>query len=230
MVASRDPGSQRPRDEAGDRGTTEPGNQRTREPGDQGTREPGVISSCPEVHPKSLSKSDQNRSCEEFRFKSIMDRVQHWVNPPPPPPPPVPAGFRLEVSSKVYQDVPCGDGVTRRAYAMLWKSELYPSILEVQNVRGEIKSFLQGLGMWQFVSSVTDWKIEHYDEPPYREPPMQQESGSMPPMQQESEQMHMPPMYMQQEREFLEEFGPPLFEQRDEIMSPFQERDRSMPP
>ena len=158
--------------------------------------------------------------------------VPHWMNPPPPLPPPcrrVPAGFRLEVSSKLCEDVPIGDGGnTLRAYAMLWKSEYYPTQDEVKNVQGEIKSFLQWLGMWQFISYFTHWTIEHHELPPYREPPVQQESGSMPSMPPMQESGHMLPHDVHSEREFLEEFGP-LFEQRDEIMPSCQERDGNMP-
>ena len=59
MVASRDPGSQRPRDEAGDRGTTEPGNQGTKEPGSQATKGPGNQGLYPAAQ-RSIPKVCQN--------------------------------------------------------------------------------------------------------------------------------------------------------------------------
>ena len=158
--------------------------------------------------------------------------VPHWMNPPPSPPPPcrrVPAIFRLEIYSKFCEDVRMGDGGnTLRSYRMLWKSEYYPTQDEVKNVQGEIKSFLQWLGMWQFISYFTHWKIEQYELPPYREPPVQQESGSMPSMSPMQESGHMLPHDVHSERELLEVFGP-LFEQRDEIMPSCQERDGNMP-
>ena len=105
-----------------------------------------------------------------------MDGVQHWVNPPPPPsgPPPGLEGFRLEVYSKVYEHLACEDGVTRRARQLLYTSPWFHRQHEAQIVQSQIQAFLGCIGMWQFVSTFTDWRIQQYDEPRTREPPMQE--------------------------------------------------------
>ena len=125
-----------------------------------------------------------------------MGSVEDLDNRPTPPPGPPPGleGFRLEVFSKVYEDVHCGNGVFRRAAPLLYKSPVFQTLHEAQVVQSQIQAFLGCIGQWQFVSKVTDWQILWHDRVPCREPPMQEERDNMPPQRQE-EIYNMPQMY-----------------------------------
>ena len=125
-----------------------------------------------------------------------MCSVENFDNRPTPPPGPPPGleGFRLEVFSKVYEWVHCGDEGYRRGAPLLYKSPVFQTLREAQLVESQIQAFLGCIGNWHFLSMVTDWQIRLEDRVPFRSPPMQRErSNTTPPMQEERD--NKPPQW-----------------------------------